>query len=171
MSRLILFFQSKVVLAIIGTVLFGGTAALLAGGAFTGPGTQPTAQQPQTYANISSSGTSTSTALTATATVTPGISPTATPTPRQPTPTPTTPSEQATTLHGTVTSVNTSSSLFTVRISGGATKTVTVQPQTIFQGACTSLSGMQTGWHVTVRGIYQTDGSFAASNVTSSMDD
>jgi hypothetical protein len=174
MSKLMLFFQSKLVLAMIGTVLFGGTAALLASQTFPGPATHPSAQQPQTAGDLTAGATSTATRLAATATATTRPSPSATPTSRVPTSTPsptaTTPSGQTTTLRGTVTKVNTSSGQFTARISGGATKTVTVQSQTTFQGACTSLSGLQPGWFVVVQGTYQPDGSFAATSVTSSFD-
>ena len=164
MSRLILFFQSKIALAMIGTVLFGGGAALIAASSFSVIPNQSTTNQAQTSANISANRNGTSTPSTSGTSSTP----TATPKPRPPTPTPG--SGQATNLRGTVTSVNTAASLFTVRLYGGAAKTIIVQTQTTFQGACTALSGMHTGWQVVVKGKYQADGSFVASNVTSSWD-
>lgn len=185
MSRLILFFQNKIAIAILGAVVCGGGAAFVAAGAFTMITNHAAPQQPQTYADISSNGTGTPTPGTAvpgttpttaaatpgaTPSATPGTSPTATPTPRPPTPTPTPKAGQAGIIQGTVTTVNTSTSLFTVRVFPGATETVVVNSQTSFQGACTSLSGLQSGWQVSVHGTYQADGSFAASSVYSSLD-
>jgi hypothetical protein len=172
MSKLIPYFQSKIALAIIGTLVFGGGAALLASASF-GPTTQA-----QTNTNISANANTTATpgttipGTTPTTTSAPSATPTATPTPRPPTPT-STPAPgigQPTTLTGTVTSVNNAGNLFKVR-SGGVTKTVTVTSQTTFTGACTSLSGMQTQWKVTVQGAYQDDGTFAATAVNSRVDD
>src|SRR5690242_1460343 len=100
MSRLRYFFQSKVALAIIGTVLFGGSAAVLASASFA-PANQPSATQLQSNINNSSDGSNTSTPeASPSATPTPGKSPTATPT-RTPTPTPGI--GQPTSLGGTVT--------------------------------------------------------------------
>jgi hypothetical protein len=148
MSRLILFFQSKVALAIMGAVLFGGGAALLASASFAPNASQAAAAQSQTRTNLSTSENGTTPTATATRT----------------------PTAQATSLHGSVTSVNISANLFTVRISGGATRTVVVTSQTLFQGACSTLGGLHTGWHVVVEGAYQDDGTFAATAVTSSFD-
>jgi hypothetical protein len=177
MSRLILFFQSKVALAIIGAVLLGGGAALAAAGPFGASPHPSTTQQPQSYANISSNGNGTATPGSSTpeaspaATPTSGTSPTATPTRRPPTPTPTPGIGQPTSLRGSVTNVNTSANLFKIRLSTGSIKTVTVTPQTTFTGACTSLGGLRSGWQVDVQGAYQADGSFAATAVNSWLDD
>lgn len=164
MSRLILFFQSKVTLAIIGAVLCGGGAALVAAMPFTGTINHGAPQQPQGFASIAAVGTGTATVGSS---PTPGKSPTATPTPRLPTPTPTPRAGQAGGVRGTVTNVNTSTSLFTVRVFTGATTNVIVNSQTTFQGACTSLSGLHTGWSVIVQGVYQADGSLLANAVNS----
>jgi hypothetical protein len=170
MSRRILLFQSKVALAIIGTVLIGGGAAFIAAASFSATPSQTAANQSQNYVNIPASGDDTATPATATSATTPGKSPTATPTRRPPTPTPTTGGSQATNLRGTVTSVDTANNQFTVMTSSGA-RTVTVTPQTSFTGACTSLSGMQTQWKVVAQGVYKADGTFAATSVYSSWDD
>lgn len=180
MSRRILFFQSKVALAIIGTLLIGGGAALMASASFSAAPNQSSTNQSQNYVNASTSEddtpSSATTPTTSTAgttpssTPTPGKSPTATPTRRPPTPTPTPGIGQATSFTGTVISVDTAASLFKVS-SGGVTKTVTVTSQTTFTGACTALSGMHTQWWVDVHGAYQADGTFAATSVKSSLDD
>lgn len=185
MSKLIFYLQSKIALAIIGMILFGGGAALIASASFSGAANHASGNQSQNTTNISNNGNPTnapgaSTPTTADATPSetpkPGKSPTATPTPRppRPTPTPTPGIGQATSLSGTVSYVNTASHLFKVRTSSGGTittRTVTVTSQTTFTGACTSLSGMQTQWKVTIQGAYQADGTFAATAVTSWIDD
>jgi hypothetical protein len=175
MSRLILFFQSKVALAVIGAVLCGGGAALVAAVPFSGFTNHAAPQQPQSFASIAAIGTGTATPAARTpgssptpgGSPTPGKSPTATPTPRPPTPTPTPKAGQAGSVRGTVTNVNTNTSLFAVRVFTGATTTVVVNSQTTFQGACTSLSGLHAGWSVTVQGVYQADGSLLANAVHS----
>jgi Domain of unknown function (DUF5666) len=175
MGRLMVLFQSKVALAIIGTLLLGSGAALIAAGPFSATANQTTTRQSPNYTIGSANGTATATPAPSATNNPPGVTPTsgktptATPKPRPPTATPTTGSGQVTTLNGTVTSVNTAANQFTVR-SGGVTKTVTVTSQTTFTGACTSLSGMNTGWQVRAQGTYQADGSFAASSVNSYFD-
>jgi cytoskeletal protein RodZ len=165
MSRRILFFQSKVALAIIGAVLIGGGAALMASASFSATPNQSSTNQSQNYVNVPTSGgsapssattpTTSASGTTPSPTSTPGKSPTATPTRRPPTPTPTPKNGQAGTINGTVTSVDTTANQFTVRMISGALKTVFVNSQTTFQGACTSLSGLHTGWDVVVQGVYQ----------------
>jgi hypothetical protein len=185
MSRLIPFFRSKLALALLGAVLCAGGAAFAAVGPFTMTANHAAPPQPQTYVGSSANGTGTPTPGTAapgttptpaatsgvtpgaTPSATPGRSPTATPTPRPPTPTPTPQAGQAGSLHGTVTNVNTSTNQFTVRTFTGTTTTVAVNAQTTFQGACTSLSGLRTGWSVAAQGIYQADGSLLATAVNS----
>jgi hypothetical protein len=158
MSRFIVFFQSKVALAIIGTVLFGGGAALVAAAPFTITNHAAT-KQAQNYTEISANGNETATPTTPT----PGKSPTATPTPRPPTPT--AGSAQIITLHGTVGTINTGAGTFTIKLGGGSTKTVRVTSQTTFQGDATSLSGIHSGWHVDVQGVYQANGTFTAYSI------
>jgi hypothetical protein len=93
--------------------------------------------------------------------------PTATPTPR---PVPTgmpTPVRQATQVSGTITSVG--SNGFQLR-HNGTTVVIVVDNQTAFRGDASSLSGLQTGWHADVSGVYQTGGTFLATTVDSSSD-
>lgn len=158
MSRLILFYQSKVALAIIGAVLCGGGAAWVAAVPFTGTPNRTASTQPQSYAGIAAIGTGTATP----AARTPGKSPTATPTP-----TPTAGNGQPNPLRGVVANVDTSTNSFTVRVFGGATKSVIVTSQTTFQGVASSLSGLSPGWTVQVRGVYRADGALVASDVNS----
>jgi hypothetical protein len=175
MNSIISFFQSKVAIAIIGTVIFGGVAGLIAAGPFSSNSNHTSAYQAQSNTNPSGNGNNGTTpgastpGSTPSAGATPGTTPTATPTKSPPTPTPTPGVGQATTLSGTVTSVSVGSNLFKVR-SGGVTKTVTVTSQTNFTGLCTNLSGMQTSWRATIHGSYQSDGTFAATSVFSWID-
>jgi hypothetical protein len=68
-----------------------------------------------------------------------------------------------------VTQVNTSTNQFTVLVTTGAPTTVAVNAQTIFEGASTSLSGLQIGWSVEVQGTYQADGSLLANDVNAAL--
>jgi hypothetical protein len=145
-------------------VVIGGSAAYLAAGPLMSTTNRTASQQSQT------SGTTALGTTPSTATATPGTphrtSPTATP-PHSSTPVPNV--GQQADIHGTVTQVNTSTSQFTVLATFGTTATVAVNPQTLFEGASTSLSGLQIGWSVEVQGFYQADGSLLASDVNSAV--
>jgi hypothetical protein len=163
MSGLILFLKSKVVLAILGAVLFGTAGALVAAVPFgsTPPGSSSSA--PQGQAGLIALDNATATPVRAT----PGSAgaPTNTPT-KIPAPKPTnTPGTGGTTLRGVVQSVNTSANTFTIKLGNGTITTVAVTANTVFQGRATSLSGLQVGWSVRVTGTTQADGTFAATNV------
>jgi hypothetical protein len=60
-------------------------------------------------------------------------------------------------------------SQFTVLVTFGTTATVTLNPQALFEGASTSLSGLQIGWSVEAHGFYQADGSLLATDVNSAV--
>lgn len=163
MSGLILFFKSKVVLAILGAVLFGTTGALVATVPFGSAPSRPSSSAPQGQAGL---------AAVDNATATPGSSATPTKTPtRAATPRPTnTPGAGGVTLRGAVQSVNTSANTFTIKLFNGTITTVAVTTNTVFQGQANSLSGLQVGWSVSVKGTYQAGGTFAASTVNAYID-
>jgi hypothetical protein len=167
MSGLILFLKSKVVLAVLGAVLFGTAGALVAAVPFgsTPPGSSSSAPQGQAGLAALDDATATPGGATSSSTSTPTQSPTKAPT-KTSTPKPTnTPGTGAVTLRGTIQSVNTSANTFTIKLFSGAITTVGVTANTVFQGRATSLSGLQVGWSVSVTGTYQTDGTFAATTV------
>lgn len=156
MSGLILFFKSKVVLAVLGAVLFGTTGALVATVPF---GSAPSRSAPSALQGQAGL------AAVENATATPGRSATSTRTPTR-TPRPTnTPGAGGVTLRGAVQSVNTSANTFTITLFNGTITTIAVTTKTVFQGLATSLSSLQAGWKVNVTGTTQTDGTFTATNV------
>ena len=168
MSGLILFFKSKVVLAILGAVLFGTAGAMVATFPFGSVPSSSSASARQGQAGVAALDNTTATPAGTTPSST--TMPTKTPT-RAPTPKPTnTPGTGSVTLRATVQSVNTSANTFTVKLFSGTITTVTVTANTVFQGGANSLSGLQVGWSVSVKGTYQTDGTFAASNVNAIID-
>lgn len=125
----------------------------------------------QTSARAGSSGqanmgaTNSATTAGSTATKVPTATPTATP--QQPT-------EQ--TIQGTIASIGSNS--FQLRQDGGATVTVVVNGQTAYHGAANTFSDLQSKWQANqtrlradVLGTYQTDGTFLAANVDSSIGD
>jgi Domain of unknown function (DUF5666) len=140
MNGLVSFLRGKTALAILGVVIFGGSAAYFAAGSVTERVNPTASRQPQT------SGTTTTQ-------------------PRSPTPVPS--AGLQVDIHGTVTQVNTSANQFTVLVITGFTTNVAVNSQTTFEGASTSLRGLQTGWSVDVAGVYQADGSLLANDVSS----
>lgn len=161
MSGLILFFKSKVVLAILGAVLFGTSGALVATVPFGSAPSRSAPSAPQGQAGL---------AAVDNATAPPGSSATPTRTPTR-TPRPTnTPGAGGVTLRGSVQSVNTSANTFTIKLFNGTITTVAVTANTVFQGLATSLSSLQVGWSVSVKGTYQAGGTFAASTVNAYID-
>lgn len=156
MSGLILFFKSKLVLAILGAVLFGTAGAVVAAVPFGGPPSSSSSSAPQGQAGLAA-------VDDATATPDSSATPTKTPTktPRLTNP----PGTGGVTLHGTVQSVNTAANTFTIKQTNGTITPVVVNAHTTYQGAASSLSSLQAGWLVEVTGIYQTNGTFAASGV------
>lgn len=165
MSGLILFLKSKVVLAILGAVLFGTAGALVAAVPFGSTPPGPSSNTPQGQAGLVALDDATATPVKATPSNT--AAPTNTPTkipPPKPTNTP------GTGLRGTVQSVNTSANTFTIKLFSGTITTVTVTANTVFQGRTTSLGGLQVGWSVKVTGTYQPDGTFAATIVNAIID-
>lgn len=167
MSGLILFFKSKVVLAILGAVLFGTAGAMVATFPFGSAPSSPPASARQGQAGVAALDNVTATPArpTPSSTTMPTKTPIKTPT-KIPTPRPTnTPGTGSVTLHGTVQSVNTSANTFTIKLFSGTITTVAVTANTIYQGAASSLSSLQAGWLVGVTGIYQTNGTFAATDV------
>ncbi len=163
MSGLILFLKSKVVLAILGAVLFGTAGALVAVVPFGSapPGSSPSALQGQAGLVALDDATATPVRATPGSTSAPTKTPTKTPAPK-----PTnTPGTGSVTLRGAVQSVNTSANTFTLKLGNGTITTVAVTANTVFQGHANSLSSLQAGWKVYVTGTTQTDGTFVATNV------
>jgi hypothetical protein len=68
-------------------------------------------------------------------------------------------------LRGTVASVNTGSSSFVLKQPSGATKTVVVSAQTVFDGGLQRLSDLKAGQLLEVKGNLQSDGTLAATRV------
>ncbi len=164
LGKLVFLFQRKVALTLIGAALCGSIGALVVVVPFT------------TASLSSSSQTRAQSGLVAIQAVettqTPG-SPSATPI-RSTSPSPTSPGSetgQLIDLQGTVLQVNTTSGTFTIRLAGGSVKTIVVTSKTRFQGDAQSLSGLKPGWKVEVKGVFQVDGTFMASNVTAQHDD
>ena len=162
MSGLILFFKSKVVLAILGAVLFGTSGALVATVPF---GSAPSRSAPsalQGQAGLAAVDNATATPGTSAPTKTPTHIPTRTSRPTN------TPGTGAPSLRGTVQSVNTSANTFTL-LSNGTTITVAVNANTVYQGRATSLNSLQATWSVIVTGTYQ--GSTFAATIVNAYDD
>ena len=162
MSGSILFFKSKVVLAILGAALFGTTGALVATVPFGSAPSRSASSAPQGQAGLAAVDNATATP----AEPTPSSTSTHTPTPtRTPRPRPTnTPGTGGLTLHGTVQNVDTNANTFTIKQFNGTITTVAVNANTVYQGSATSLSSLQVGWNVSVTGTYQ-GSTFAATNV------
>jgi hypothetical protein len=171
MNRLIALFQTKVALAIIGAVLCGGSAAWIVSTPFNFSPSQSGSPQFQTQAGAAGLAGETETPGAVPSNTPGATAPRATPRPRStrtPSPTATPGVGQSITMFGRVGTVNLTAKTFTViSISNGVTTTIVVTGQTVFQGAATSLSGLYPGWVVNVHGIYQADGTIAASDVNS----
>lgn len=159
MHTVILLLKSKVALAIIGTVLFGSMGAFIA----TFPFSSVFQSAPNSSASIQAQA---GLAAIGASTATPDASASSTPRPHATTPT----GGQLTDLRGTVSSTNPGASSFLIRQFNGATTTVMVTSKTTFQGDAQSLSGLQPGWHVDVKGTYQANGTFTASLVNANND-
>jgi hypothetical protein len=67
------------------------------------------------------------------------------------------------TLTGTIASIGTGS--FTITLSDGTTKTITVSNTTQFKGMAQGFADLKKGMHVAVKGSDQSDGSFAAVQI------
>ena len=169
------FLKTKVAMALIGTVLIGGTSAVLAARTVNEPSVIQTSNSVTTNSNSTTSSqlpSATSSSAKATATSSPtavGISTVPVSKPTFP-PTATPAVGQTVTLFGTVTSVGSNTFVLT-RL--GATHTIDVNGGTIWnpgQGGATSLSTLQTGMHAQVTGTVQANGSCLASQVSSSID-
>lgn len=178
-------FRSRVAAAILGAVVIGGASGglgvlyaarnmpLNGGAASIAQAAGSTTSATITATGQGASGASPSAAATATVSQAP-TAPTSTPTPRptatpRPTPTPLTPG-QTVTLRGSVGSVDTSSSSFTLNQRGGVTTTIAVSGTTQYSGSATGLSSLHSGWVATVTGVVQSDLSVAATSVNASPD-
>lgn len=73
--------------------------------------------------------------------------------------------QDAAELKGTVGTIDSTSSSFALLFSDGTSKTVTVSPQTEFEGSLHRFADLTKGERVEVKGTPQTDGTFAASSV------
>ncbi|HEU5438271.1 MAG TPA: hypothetical protein VFU88_03190 [Ktedonobacterales bacterium] len=160
--------RSRVMLAVIGLLLIGGTSASIAVLTANHPGsTVPgTAQGNPTAPD----GTATSTSGTPTATPLISSSPTDAP-PTQPVPTATQPgalptatpriappSGQSLDLQGKITAVNQSNSTFTFRDNTGAVWTVQADPNTVYSGVAKSFADLRPDTNAEIHG--QTTGGF-----------
>jgi hypothetical protein len=149
--------SSRVALAIAGAVIVGGISAAAV--------VKPMLSHGTALAVTSQSQTN----LSPTRSPTPETTPTVVPTPTataQPRPTPAPTRTPVPTLQGIVGTVGSSS--FALQ-AGGVSRTVNVNAGTVFryQGAPSSLSALQPGWHAVARGAYQMGGTFLASWVES----
>ncbi len=157
--------RNKWVLALLGVVLVGGTAAALAAmtAAQTRPVTLASSAQTATAADSSQAPTAAPTLSQS-----PSSSAAATPTraavPVAPAVTPTLSfnSGQTIDLHGTVISVNVPASKFVLQQVNGSTTTVVVNSSTQYPGKATSLSTLNAGMVAEVKGVTQTNGTFLA---------
>jgi len=157
--------RSRVGLAIIGAIIIGGLAAVIGFGSVWHP------VSPVVGAVAQGDATATTTATAATeSTETPEATvtqqPTATATPRiVPTPT----IGVGSTLRGTVAGPPGSSSFTMTR--NGVTYTIQVNGATQYSGAATQLSGLKSGYRVTIRiaAVYESH-NYLASSVASSID-
>src|SRR5262249_55566557 len=68
-------------------------------------------------------------------------------------------------LNGTVSSINAANSTFVLQVAGGGTKTVTVSPQTVFDGGPQRFSDLRAGMSVEVKGNLQSNGTLAALRI------
>ena len=162
-----MFFRSRVMVAVIGLVLFGGISAATAFLMSFHP-----AQVALVGAGQSGAATPSGTAraATPTATTAPARPATATAQPNPPSAPPSSDGGQLVDLQGSVNSVNTSASTFVVN-SNGAIVTVVVTASTTFQGDAHSLSALRQGWKVQVKGTPQAGGTFLATLVDTNATD
>jgi hypothetical protein len=79
--------------------------------------------------------------------------------------------QDASQFKGTVGSVNSAQSTFTLGLVDDTTKTVAVSSQTEFEGGLHSLADLTQGQHVSVKEVLQADGSIAASSVEAENED
>lgn len=167
--------RSRVAFAIAGTIVFAATGAVMAArsalpsdqasAAAITTSQSPTATDPSVLIDA------TATAIPTLAT-TPGATsqPTSQPTPR-PTAHPTVTPGGVQTLNGRILSVNASAGTFSYHIFGGANNTIVTNGQTQFTGVATQFSGLQPNMRASVTGKYQTDGTFLATRVNTSIND
>ncbi|HEX9039361.1 MAG TPA: hypothetical protein VF808_20435 [Ktedonobacterales bacterium] len=155
------FLRRRTVVAALGAVTIGAVSAALG-----------VAQTPHRGATSQTAAVATQTPRSpATATVTPRA-PTPVPT-RAPAPTPTMPTAgQAGQIEGTVTAVNASANMFTLRV-GPRTFTVTVTSSTAIAVngvAASNLSPMTVGMSANVEGVWQSVSELAAASVDAQTD-
>jgi hypothetical protein len=74
-------------------------------------------------------------------------------------------------LHGRITSIDQAAGTFVLSLSTGSTLTIVVNAQTRFTGQATSLSALKTGMLATIKGTYQTGGTFLAAVVQAPLDE
>lgn len=159
------FLQSRILVVVVGMIVVAGLSA-----AATAIASSPSWQTKLLSVVVPNSASTTTPlagagAHSATVTTTP-TAPHATSTPVvEPTATNPPPS-----LRGKVTSVDPSAGQFVVAADGGAQVTVIVTDKTTFSGAASSMNALKTDLQVSVRGVPQTDGTFVATSVYSSID-
>lgn len=158
------FFRSRVLVALIGLLLFGGVSAIAAFLMTSHP-----AQVALINAGAASATTPSVTTGAAATTATTGstrpASATATPQPNVTSAPPSSGGGQLVDLQGSVSSVNTSAGQFVVNATNGASVTVVVTSSTTYQGDARSLSSLRVGWTIQVKGTARADGTFLATNV------
>lgn len=165
--------RSRVGFAIVGTIILAGAGAVV-GARSVLPGDQVaaaaiTTSQESTTTDSSQLDQTAATATVASPTETPAQQATSTPR-AQPTARPTVTPGGIVTLSCTIDTVDSSAGTFTCHNSIVGTKTVVTNEQTVFTGAATQFSGLRAGLRARNTGIYQTDGTFVATRVSSSVD-
>lgn len=151
-------FRSRVVLAIIGVIVIGGTSAAVALLSGTNTSSLATTTTPPAMATggpatrtpILTSGTTASDAPTA---ATSGAAPTRAP------------SGQIIDLHGTITSVDTGNNQLTLKDTSGTTWTVQVAANTTYEGASQTFGGLRTGMVAEVSGVVKGGTTFLAYHI------
>lgn len=147
-------FRSRVVLAIIGVIVIGGTSAAVALLSGTNTSSLATTTTPPAMATggpatrtpILTSGTTASGAPTA---ATSGAAP----------------SGQIIDLHGTITSVDTGNNQLTLKDTSGTTWTVQVAANTTYEGASQTFGGLRTGMVAEVSGVVKGGTTFLAYHI------
>ncbi|HKW23011.1 MAG TPA: DUF5666 domain-containing protein [Ktedonobacterales bacterium] len=169
MQALTALLRSKVGIAVLGILLIGGVGAYIGAASVWHPGGLPGGY----FANNDPTAPATSVAGSVTSSPSAGGN-TGTPSPTDiptnaPTVAPTTPpigAGQTIDLHGSIGDIKTAANSFILSVNG-AQRTVVVNGQTSFQGASSSLQGLQKGWLAEVKGRAQSDGTFLAFLVNS----
>ncbi|HEU5349653.1 MAG TPA: hypothetical protein VFU63_13660, partial [Ktedonobacterales bacterium] len=156
MQTLLSLLRSRVGIAICGVIFLGSLGAYIGAASVPHPGAALTNNG--SIANAGSAANTTNASGPGGTNGTSGGNPSATDTPGNgsanvPTRTTTTniPVGQTVDLHGTIGTINTAANSFILNVNGSPT-TIVANSQTSFQGAASSLQGLEMGWKAEVKG-------------------